>query len=236
MVGLPGKQIVSHWKLLTLASALRLHGFQALLFPSQGRREACQSCSFHIYTCTVMHTLKRYFSQLCRHQDYWTWHKLIIFLEAKRAASQKRMSCTWQQLACLGVLKGSKHRAFCRAVCDVQSLFWKGLRSFAEQKHRSAASTHPSPTSIHKARHAQYQEGRQRLFMVWEAAKGSSGWSANGDRPSAKGGEARWDSGAHSCQQPKEVLVVIYLLGMKSRKPELKYSWHSVELRVVVPF
>lgn len=83
MVGLPEKQIVSHSKPLILVSILWLHSFSALLFLPQGRWEACQSCRGTL-------TVKCYFSQLCRHQDYWTWHKLIIFLQGKRDARQKK--------------------------------------------------------------------------------------------------------------------------------------------------
>lgn len=66
------------------------------MFLPQGRWEACQSCRG-----TLMLSVMCYFSQLCRHQDYWTQHKLITFLEGKRDASQKdeppsaRVTLSW---------------------------------------------------------------------------------------------------------------------------------------------
>lgn len=90
--------------------------------------------------------------------------------------AKKRWAAVGSSYLILGYQRVAS-RASSRGVCNVQSLIWKGLRSFAEHKHLPAACTHSSLISIHQTRHAQHQKERQRLKMMgWEAAKGRGGW------------------------------------------------------------
>lgn len=112
--------------------------------------------------CRHTHTtVNCYFSQLCRHQDYWTWHKLIIFLEGKRDASQKdepqsaRASLSWST-------KGQVVQSHLQRSVQCIATVWRCLKGSTENKHLLAACTEPL-LSIHQAKHTQGKEEMQRL-------------------------------------------------------------------------